>query len=67
MRLKAQWEQEYETWRRRPLARRYAYLWADGLYIKAGPGDEKIAVMIVIGVTEDGQKDLLAMVEGYRE
>lgn len=67
VRLKAQWEQEYETWRRRPLARRYAYLWADGLYLKAGPGDEKIAVLIVIGVTEDGQKDLLAMVEGYRE
>ncbi len=67
VRLKERWQHEYETWRRRPLAPRYAYLWADGLYLKAGPGDEKIAVLIVIGVTEDGQKELLAMVEGYRE
>ena len=67
VRLKAQWQQEYEAWRRRPLARRYAYLWADGLYLKAGPGAEKLAVLIVIGVAEDGQKDLLAMLEGYRE
>ncbi len=40
---------------------------ADGLYLKAGPQDEQIAVLIVIGVREDGHKELLAMVEGYRE
>jgi len=55
VRLKERWQQEYETWRRRSLAPRYACLWAD------------VAVLIVIGVTEDGQKELLAMVEGYRE
>jgi transposase-like protein len=57
VRLKAQWQAEYETWTRR----------ADGLYLKAGPADEKTAVLIIIGVTEDGQKELLTMVEGYRE
>jgi putative transposase len=67
VRLKAQWEAEYETWRRRPLESRYAYCWADGLYLKAGPADEKTAVLIIIGVTAEGQKALLAMVEGYRE
>jgi putative transposase len=67
VRLKAQWQAEYEAWTRRPLDRRYAYCWADGLYLKAGPADEKTAVLIVIGVTENGQKELLTMVEGYRE
>ena len=67
IRLKTQWQAEYEAWPRRPLEPRYAYCWADGLYLKAGPGDEKTAVLIVIGVTVDGQKELLAMVEGYRQ
>ncbi len=67
VRLKEQWVAEYEAWRRRPLEPRYAYCWADGLYLKAGPEDEKTAVLIIIGVTADGQKELLAMVEGYRE
>lgn len=68
VRLKEQWAQEYEAWKARPLtAHQYAYLWADGLYLKAGPQDEQIAVLIVIGVREDGHKGLLTMVEGYRE
>ena len=67
VRLKAQWVAEYAAWQRRPLESRYAYCWADGIYLKAGPGDEKTAVLIIIGVTADGQKELLAMVEGYRE
>jgi transposase-like protein len=65
--LKARWQAEYETWAQRRLDARYVYCWADGLYLKAGPADEKTAVLIVIGVTEDGKKELLAMVEGYRE
>jgi putative transposase len=67
VRLKAQGQAEYEAWRQRPLESRYAYCWADGLYLKAGPGDEQTAVLIIIGVTADGRKELLAMVEGYRE
>jgi len=67
VRLKAHWQAEYEAWAWRPLEARCAYCWADGLYLKAGPADEKTAILIVIGVTEDGQKELLAMVEDYRE
>jgi putative transposase len=67
VRLKAHGQAEYEAWQRRPVDPRYAYCWADGLDLKAGAGDEKTAVLIVIGVTADGQKELLAMVEGYRE
>lgn len=68
VRLKAHWQQEYDAWKTRSLQEhRYAYLWADGLYLKAGPADEQIAVLIVLGVTEDGHKELLAMTEGYRE
>ncbi|HET9000781.1 MAG TPA: transposase [bacterium] len=66
VRLKEQWVAEYEAWQRRPLDPRYAYCWADG-YLKAGPEDEKTAVLIIIGVTADGRKELLVMVEGYRE
>ncbi len=68
VRLKAQWAQEYEAWKARRLdAHQYAYLWADGLYLKAGAQDEQIAILIVIGVRENGHKELLAMMEGYRE
>ena len=68
VRLKEQWAQDYTAWKDRSLAdHQYAYLWADGLYLKAGPETEHIAVLIVIGVREDGHKELLAMVEGYRE
>ena len=68
VRRKEQWAQEYAAWKDRSLAdHQYAYLWADGLYLKAGPDTEHIAVLIVIGVREDGHKELLAMVAGYRE
>lgn len=67
VRLKAQWEQEYTAWKERPLAARYAYVWVDGLYLKAGLGEEKAALLVVIGVNEEGQKETLTMMEGYRE
>jgi putative transposase len=67
LRLKDEWRQEYEAWKQRPLAERYVYLYADGLYLKAGLEHEKTAVLTIIGVREDGQKELLAMDQGYRE
>jgi transposase-like protein len=66
-RLEQEWEDEYRLWRGRPLTERYVYLFADGLYLKAGQEREKTAVLIIIGVRADGQKELLAMEEGYRE
>jgi hypothetical protein len=67
VRLKEEWQQEYETWKKRPLRGRYVYLFADGLYLKAGGEQDKTAVLVVLGVDEQGHKELLAMEEGYRE
>lgn len=68
VRLKAQWEHEYEAWRTRALdGQRYAYLWCDGVYPKAGLQGDKTAFLVVLGVNADGEKEPLAIVEGYRE
>jgi transposase-like protein len=67
LKLKADWQQEYETWKKRPLRGRYVYLYADGVYLKAGTERDKTAVLVVLGVDEHGHKELLAMDEGYRE
>jgi putative transposase len=68
VRLKERWEKEYEAWRRRPLwEHRYAYAWADGVYLGAGVEKEKTALLCVVGAREDGEKELLGMEPGYRE
>jgi putative transposase len=67
LRLKQEWEDEYRLWRSRPITEQYVYIFADGIYLKAGLGKEKTAVLVVVGVTADGRKELLAMEEGYRE
>jgi len=68
VRLKAQWESEYEVWRKRSLAdHQYAYLWCDGVYPKAGLQGDKTAFLIVLGANENGEKEPLAILEGYRE
>jgi transposase-like protein len=67
-RLKQKWEGEYETWRKRSLAdHRYVYLWCDGIYPKAGVVGDKMALLVVLGLNENGQKEPLAILEGYRE
>ena len=67
VRLKEQWAEEYAAWRQRPLTERYAYLWADGLYLGVGQEPERTAVLCVLGVRADGTKELLALELGYRE
>jgi putative transposase len=67
LKLKADWQQEYEAWKQRPLRGRYVYLYADGLYLKAGAEQDKTALLVVLGVDEQGHKELLAMEQGYRE
>ena len=67
-RLKAEWRAEYEAWQTRRLDKqRYLYLWVDGIYLAAGGEEEKTALLCVLGLREDGQKELLALVAGYRE
>lgn len=68
VRLKAEWNDEYETWHNRRLDKhRYLYVWVDGIYLAAGQEEEKTALLCVVGLREDGEKELLAMALGYRE
>jgi transposase-like protein len=67
-RLKGTWEAEYEAWRQRDLSdRELVYLWADGLYVKAGLERDKAALLVVIGALRDGTKEVLAVESGMRE
>lgn len=68
VRMKELWTDEYENWSRRSLAgRKYVYLWADGVYFNCRLSDEKPCVLVLIGATEDGSKELIAIVDGERE
>jgi putative transposase len=68
LRLKTQWQGEYETWKQRRLDDlEVVYLWADGLYVKAGLEDTKAALLVMIGVLTNGQKVILAVESGQRE
>ena len=67
-RLKEKWEGEYNSWRQRDLSgHKYVYLWCDGIYPKAGVVGDKIALLVVLGLNEEGRKEPLAIIEGYRE
>jgi putative transposase len=67
-RLKAQWPLEYEAWKRRRLDDlEVVYVWADGLYVKAGLEDSKAALLVLIGALTDGRKVVLAVESGQRE
>ena len=68
VRLKQRWGEEYRGWCSRMLNEyRYAYIWADGVYLRAGVDREKTALLCVVGAREDGVKELLSMELGYRE
>jgi putative transposase len=68
LRLKTQWQTEYETWKQRRLDDlEVVYIWADRLYVKAGLEDTKAALMVTIGVLTNGQKVILAVDSGQRE
>jgi len=67
-RLKKVWGKEYSDWRVRDLsAKRYVYVWADGIHCKARLDDAKLCLLVLIGTTEDGIKELIAVEDGYRE
>ena len=68
VRLKRVWEDEYGDWRTRSLAgRRYVYLWSDGIYFNVRLEEARSCILVVIGATEDGRKELLAVHDGVRE
>ncbi|WP_111735400.1 IS256 family transposase [Roseovarius amoyensis] len=67
-RLKADWWDEYERWQRRDLsARRFVYIWADGVYFRPRMAEEKQCVLVLIGADEWGRKEIIGLADGYRE
>ncbi len=67
-RLKQVWIQEYDAWRKRDLStQRYVYIWADGIYFNIRGDDARQCILVVIGVTDQGNKEFLAIEDGYRE
>lgn len=68
VRLKEIWTEEYEKWSKRDLAgKRYVYVWADGVYCNARLEDERACLLVIIGADSFGNKELLAVSDGYRE
>jgi len=67
-RLKETWIGEHTRWKKRDLsARRYVYVWADGVYVQARLEDEKQCILVLIGATPEGKKELLGFTDGARE
>ena len=68
VRMKEIWQGEYENFSRRSLeGKRYVYVWADGIYFNVRLTDDRPCVLVLMGATEDGTKELIAMIDGQRE
>jgi transposase-like protein len=67
-RLKGVWESEYQAWSRRSLAgKHYVYVWADGIYFNVRLQDDRPCILVLMGATADGKKELIAIEDGFRE
>jgi putative transposase len=71
VRLKESWQQEWKDWSKRSLAEKtYVYRWADGIHFRIRleePDNNRQGILVLMGATADGRKELLAITEGYRE
>ncbi len=62
------WQGEYSDWSKRDLSgKHYVYLWADGIYFGCRLSDDRPCVLVLMGATADGKKELIAMIDGQRE
>ena len=67
-RLTSQWQDEAKTFQDRDLSGTdYVYLWVDGIHLKVRLEQEKLCLLVMIGVRSDGRKELVALTDGYRE
>ena len=67
-RLKEVWIDGHKRWKARDLsAKRYVYIWADGIYLQARLEDEKQCILVIIGATPEGKKELVGFTDGLRE
>ena len=67
-RLKGIWQEEYQQWSQRSLAeKRYVYVWADGIHFNIRLENDRQCILVLMGATPDGTKEVIAISEGYRE
>jgi putative transposase len=67
-RLKDGWQEDHGQWKARDLSvRRYVYMWADGIHLEARLEDEKQCILVLIGATPEGKKELVGFTDGARE
>ena len=67
-RLLTAWQDEHQAWSRRSLAdRQYVYLWADGVHFNIRLEEDRQCILVLMGATAEGRKELLAVVDGHRE
>ena len=68
VRLKKGWEDDFHQWEHRDLSeKKYAYIWADGIHFNIRLEEERSCILVVIGADEAGNKELIAVSDGYRE
>jgi transposase-like protein len=67
-RLVATWQDEQITWSRRDLSdKQYVYIWADGIHFNVRLEEDRACILVLIGATADGHKELIAVQDGHRE
>jgi putative transposase len=67
-RLKAVWAEEYDAWSKRSLAgKHYVYVWADGVHFNIRLEEDRQCILVLMGATADGKKELIALSDGFRE
>ena len=68
VRMTESWQHEYDDWNKRDLTgKQYVYVWADGIYFGCRLTDDRPCVLVLMGATKDGRKELIAIVDGQRE
>jgi transposase-like protein len=68
VRLKQCWESEYKEWSKRDLSeKKYVYFWVDGIYFNVRLDAERSCILVIMAADEDGNKELLAVSDGFRE
>jgi putative transposase len=68
VRLKSIWEGEFQEWNQRSLeGKRYVYVWVDGVHFNIRLEEDRQCILVLMGATEDGRKELIAVNDGYRE
>ena len=67
-RLMTVWQDEYKAWNRRSLeGRQYVYVWADGVHFNIRLEEDRQGILVLMGATADGHKELIAVADGHRE